>query len=218
MSGNFALDVQMRSVQGKKVKLLRQQGILPATIYGKGFDPLSVQIDERTFNTTYRRAGRTALIELNIPGQAKQSVFVQDVQRHPVTRAIIHADLRVVDLKQAMNVEVPVVLIGESPLVKRGDGLVNHGITTIEVHALPADIPQHLEVDISALDDFDKSIYVRDLPTSTLYTVVTDGDELIASIAQLRATTEEEEAAAEAPAEPELIRKGKKDDEGGEEE
>ncbi len=205
MANKVSLDVQLRDIQGKKVKQLRQQGLLPATVYGKGFGPLSVQVDERAFSLTYRQAGRTALIDLNIPGQKNQAAFIHAIQRHPVSRRIIHADFRVVDLQRYINIEVPVMLVGESPVVKRNDGILIHGLTTVQVHALPADLPQHIEVDVSVLDSFEKSLYVRDLPTSDNYSFVTSGDELIAALSPLRAA---EEAPVEGgPTEPELIRR-----------
>lgn len=217
--GSLTLDVQHRDILGKKVKRLRQQGLLPATIYGKGFEPLAVQIDERTFNTTYRQAGRTALIELNIPGTKKQSVFIHAIQRHPVSRAIIHADFRVVDLQKPVNVEVPIVLVGESPLVKRGEALVNHGVTAVEVQALPASIPQHIEVDISDLNSFEDNIRVGDLPPSDSYQIMTDAADLVVSLAHVRvAKSDEEGEEEERPTEPELIRKERKEEEEDEEE
>lgn len=207
MATNYALDVQLREVLGKKVKHLRHEGLIPATVYGKGFAPVSIQVDERTFLGVYRKVGRTALIDLHIPGQAKQAAFVHAVQRHPVSRAIIHADFRVVDLKVAMTSAIPVVLVGKSLLVERGDAIVNQALAELEVHALPANLPQHLEIDISDLDSFDKHIYVRDLPTSLTYEIVTEAEELVVSLTSVRAAVAAEEEEAPAPAEPELIRK-----------
>lgn len=206
----FSLDVQLRDVIGKKVKQLRRQGMLPATIYGKSFNPVSVQLDDRTFNNTYRKAGRTALIELNIPGQRKQSAFIHAVQRHPVSRNIIHADFRVVNLREKLHVEVPVLLIGESPLVARGDAVYNQTLTTIEINALPAEMPQHIEVDVSILDRVDKTIHVRDLPLDEHYEYITEGDELIVALSQTRASLAAEDEKTDdkvsEPAEPQLIR------------
>jgi large subunit ribosomal protein L25 len=192
------IEAQKRAILGKKVKQLRKQGLLPATVYGKGFEPASVQLDERAFNLTYRKAGKTTLIDLMIDG-VLASVFVQAVQRHPVTRNILHVDFKVVDLKKAVHVEVPVIAIGESPLVARGDAMLNHVINTVMVEALPAELPQHIEVDISALSGFDKSITVADLPTGGGYKVLNDADQVVLSLTQMRATAAEEaeEAAAE---------------------
>lgn len=211
MASSLSLDLQTRTVTGKKVKYLRNEGILPATVYGKGVAPISVQVDDRAFHAVYRKAGRTTLIDLNIIGVAAQAAFVQDVQRHPVSRLIIHVDLRVVDMKASMLMEVPVALVGEPAAVKRGDALVNHGIGTIQVRGLPANLPHTIEVDVNDLE-VGKSIYVRDLPKHDLYSYASADDELIVSVVATREVAEEVPAEP-APVEPELIRKGKKDEE-----
>lgn len=211
MATNHTLDAQVRNVLGKKVRRLRKQGQLPATVYGKGVEPISIQLDDRTFNTVYRKAGRTSLITLNVAGKPQLAVFVQEVQRHPVTRTILHADLKAVDLKTLVYVEVPIVAIGESPLVGRGDALLNHALNTVMVEALPAELPQHIEVDISGLDSLDKSIQVSDLPTSPTYKILTDPDTVLLSLSQMRQV--EEEPVAEVSVEPELVRRPRESDE-----
>jgi large subunit ribosomal protein L25 len=206
-----ALEAQVREVLGKKVKRLRKQGLIPATVYGKGFEPVSVQLSDRAFSTLYRKVGKTALIELNIADQKQQAVFVQAVQRHPISRAILHVDLKVIDLLKPVQIDVPVVAIGESPMVARGDALLNHVINSVTVEALPAQLPQHIEVDISGLDELDKSIHVSDLPTSASYKILADADQVVLSLSQTRAA-EEEAPAAEVSVEPELVRKEREGD------
>jgi large subunit ribosomal protein L25 len=215
MADKLSLDVQTRTVLGKKVKNLRKQGLLPATIYGKGVGPFSVQIEERAFLAAYRKAGRTRLIEVTLPGQPRQSVFVHDVQRHPVTRSILHADLWAVDLKAEMTAEVPVTTVGESPLAARGDALVNIVLQTLTVHALPTNIPPTIEIDVSVLDELGKHISVADLPASANYKILDEAEQVIVSLTETRAVAEEAEA-TETPAEPELIRKDRDEDAQGE--
>lgn len=210
---HVSIDMQVREVIGKKVRRLRREGWIPATVYGKGIVPISVQVNDRDFQKIYQQVGRTSLVSLNIPGQPEQVAFIQDIQRHPVWRTILHADFRVVDLKIAINTEVPVVLVGSSPLLDRGDAVINQGITHLEVHALPEDLPQHIEVDLSILDSFDKSIHVADLQAGAAYSFVTSGDALVASLTRTRATVEEEgEEEGPAPEEPTLIRKEREDE------
>jgi large subunit ribosomal protein L25 len=217
MASKNTLDAAVREVFGKRVKQLRRQGQIPGTVYGKGFEPVSVTVDDKLFNAVYRKAGKTALIDLNIGRQA-QAVFVQEVQRHPLKRDIIHVDFKVVDLKVAIQIEVPITTVGESPLVARGDALINHVLNTVLVEALPAELPQHIEVDVSGLDELDKGVHVRDLATEKGYKILNDGDQVLISLTQVRAAAEEEEAAEEA-AEPELIRREREEDEDeGEEE
>jgi large subunit ribosomal protein L25 len=206
MADRLKLDLEERTLIGKKVNRLRRAGILPATVYGKGVSPLAVQLNARTFADTYRHAGRTGLIDLNIPGKSGISVFIHALQRHPVTRAITHVDFLAVDLRTEVTVDVPVHIVGESALVKQV-------LTTLEVRALPADSPSFVEVDISGLDSFDKAIHVSDIQLQSKGAIVTPADELVVSLTQTRA--EEEEAAAEVTeAEPELVRETREEDEG----
>ena len=213
MADKVTLELENRTVLGKKVNRLRREGLIPATVYGKGVGPFAVQMDALTFAKTYRRAGRTALIELQIPGQAKQSAFVHALQRHPVSRAITHVDCPVVDLRIEITVEVPIHIVGESELVERGDALLNQVLTTVDVRALPAELPHAIDVDISGLDSFDKSIYVRDIKIEGNGTIETPEDEMVVSLTPARAEEEEVEEAEEEPAEPELVREQDEDEE-----
>ncbi len=208
MENTVSLDVQLREVRGKKVKALRRQGLVPATVYGKGFGPVSIQLQEKPFTMLYHRIGRSALVRLNIPGYPMQSAFVQEVQRHPISRDILHADFHVVNLLEKMRVEVPITLVGTTPLIERGDAVLNQVLQSLEVFALPAEVPQHIEIDISVLTTFDKAIHVSDLPIISTYDVITGSDEVIVSLTQTRAAiaadvTEEESVST---SEPQLIR------------
>ena len=218
MADRTKLELENRTVVGKKVNRLRRQGIIPATVSGKDVGPFTVQMDAHTFGKTYRQIGRTTLVDLLIPGQATQSAFVHVLQRHPVTRDIIHVDFHVVDLLIEINVDVPIHIVGESELVDRGDALLNQVLTTLEVRALPTELPPYIEVDISGLDSMDKSIHVRDITLTSKATIETPEDELVFSLTPARAEEEEEEAAEEVEetAEPELVRE-KREEEGEEE-
>src|SRR5262249_29151310 len=156
---------------------------------------------------TYRQIGRTTLVDLEIPGQATQSAFVHALQRHPVSRDIIHVDFHVVDLRTEITVDVPIHIVGESELVDRGDALLNQVLATLEGRSMPTELPPYVEVDISGLDSLDKSIHVRDITLAGKATIETPADELVISLTPARA--EEEEVAAEEveeSAEPELVR------------
>src|SRR4029079_10668272 len=211
MADKIKLELETRTVVGKKVNRLRRAGVLPATVYGKGVGPFTVQMSVRGFNEAYRRARKTSLVDLTIPGQPVQSAFIHTLQRHPVSRAILHADFLVVDLMTEISVEVPIHLIGESELVERGDAALNQVLNTLSVRALPAELPSYIEVDISVLDSLDKSIHVRDIAALEHGAIVTDEDELVVSLSQSRP----EEVVEEAPAtaEPELVREKREDEE-----
>jgi large subunit ribosomal protein L25 len=216
MLTDITLDVQERTALGKKVKGLRKQGVIPATIYGKNFGPYSVQMEDKTFLNVFHKVGKTILISLNMPGQEQRPAFIYDVQIHPVTRNVIHADFMVVDLTTEMTVEVNLITTGSSPLVEKGDALVNQAISRVQVRALPQHIPPHIEVDINGLDSFDKVITVADLPTDGSYTFITPGDILVVSLSQTRAAVVAQSMTGqltpegdmiEESSEPELIRK-----------
>jgi large subunit ribosomal protein L25 len=213
MSESVKLTLENREILGKKVKTLRRKGILPATVYGKGVGPFPVQLPLRTFLEAYRRASRTKIIELTLPGQPLMAVFVHALQRHPVSRDIIHVDFRAVDLKVAVTMHIPLHVVGASPLVLRGEAVLNHALTTIEVSALPNNLPSSIEVDVSTLESFDKNIHVRDLVVPTGTTFITDLDELVVSLTQSRADEEETADAAPTTAEPELVREKREIDE-----
>jgi large subunit ribosomal protein L25 len=219
MADRIKLELENRTVIGKKVNRLRREGILPATVYGKGVGPFAVQLDARGFSDVYRHAGRTALVDLAIPGQQSQAAFIHSLQRHPVTRAIMHADFLVVDLKVEVTVEVPIHIVGESELINLGDATLNQVLTALDVRALPAELPPYIEVDISELDSMDKSIRVRDITLSGKGVIVTPEDELVVSLTPARVEEEEEVVAEEEAeaAEPELVREKREDEEEGEE-
>lgn len=213
MSEKYTLKLEPRAVLGKKVNRLRRAGLLPATVYGKGVGPLSVQLDARGFQDVYRRAGRSSLIELQMEGQAPLAAFVHTLQRHPISRAIIHVDFHAVDLLQEVQMSVPLHAVGESPLAARGDAIVNLVLNTIEIRALPTNIPGHISVDVSNLDRFDKDIYVRDLELPAGVKLVTSGDDLAVNLAPTRAGVAEEAETEAMPAEPELVRERRESEE-----
>lgn len=218
MSDRIQLELEQRTVTGKKVNRLRRAGILPATVYGKGVGPFTVQLNARTFGEIYRRAGRTTLIDLAIPGQPPQSAFIHTLQRHPVSRAIRHVDFLVVDLLIEITVDVPIHLVGESPLITRGDAVLNQVLTALEVRALPTALPSNIEIDISVLDSLEKSVHVRDISALANGAIVTPEDELVVSLAQSRPAESEAAAEEEQPssAEPELVREKREEGEQGE--
>ena len=197
MSQDFELKLETRTVTGKKVNRLRKEGILPATVYGKGVGPYTVQMNAREFTDLLKQAGRTSLIKLSIPGQKPQSAFVHVLQRHPVKQDVLHVDFRVVDLRTEITVEVPIHLIGESDLVKTNQATLNQILNTVEVQTLPANVPSHLEVDISVLDSFDKTIQISDITPPDKVTIITSEDELVVNLVQARAEEEADEEVEE---------------------
>ncbi len=186
----LSLKLEPRTITGKKVKSLRKTGLVPASICGKGVQSESFQLDAREFGLVYRRVGRTGLIDLQLPG-GTQSAFVRQVQRHPVSQQFLHVDFRIVDLRSEIVADVPVVMVGENELVARGEGVLSIGHPTLHVRALPADLPQQIEVDISQITDFTTVIHVRDLNLGDKVQVLTAEDDNVVTVTPSRMDVEE---------------------------
>lgn len=200
----LTLTLEPRSITGKKVKTLRREGMVPASICGKGVATETFQLDAKTFGLVYRQAGRTRLIDLQLPSGTR-SAFVRQVQIHPVSRQFLHVDFRIVDLRVEITADVPVVAVGTNELVERGDGVLTISLPTVHIKALPTDIPQNIEVDVSKIHDFNTVLHVRDLDLGDKVQILTSPDEALATITPSRMEVEEEEITEqEQQGEPEL--------------
>ncbi|MBI3290101.1 50S ribosomal protein L25 [Candidatus Microgenomates bacterium] len=156
------LTAKKREATGRQVKKLRRDGILPANVYGKGITSMAVELPVKEFNAVYQKTGETGLIELAVD-KTTHPVLITNVQVHPVTDLPLHADFRQVDLKEKITAPVPVELIGESPAEKSGVGILVQQLNEVEVEALPTDLPEKIEVDISGLENVEDSILVNAL-------------------------------------------------------
>jgi large subunit ribosomal protein L25 len=142
---------------------LRGEGKVPGTVYGLGSDAVSVSVEWRALrHALTTEAGLNALINLEIDGHASELTIVKELQRHPIKRSVLHVDFLRVSRDVAIEVEVPIVLVGEAEEVTRNDGLVEQMMFTLTVKAKPGSIPNELEVDISSLTIGD-AIRVSDL-------------------------------------------------------
>jgi large subunit ribosomal protein L25 len=176
------LGAQRRSVSGKHVRRLRREGILPGVVYGRGLPSESIQIDAREFDTLRRHAGRNALVDLRVDGDRARPVLLHAVQEHPVQRTALHVDLLIVRMTEEMTVDVPVTMTGESEAVSKLGGTLLHLRDTVQVRALPADLPSTIEADISSLADFDTMLHVSDLHPPERVTLLTDPSEPLARV------------------------------------
>lgn len=204
MDNQIAVDA--RSATGKQNRRLRLTGQVPAVVFGKGRESLSVQVEAKAFETLYRAAGRTTLVNLQIDGGQPTSAIIKSVQRNPLSGRALHVDFFLVDLRQEMEVEVPLVFTGEAPAIEQIGGTLMTPVSHLRVRALPAEMPHEIVVDISPLVDLDAAIHVSDLVVPDNIHLQADGDELLARVLPPRVeeevvTAEEEEVAegAEAP-------------------
>ena len=190
----IVLNANKRDIYGKKLPSLRSEGKTPAIIYGNKKDNLAITLDSKEFSNAFSKAGYSAIMDLKIEGEdSPVNVLIYDVDIDPLTSQPRHADFYRVNMNEKIRTEVPLHFVGESPAVFQQEGSLFKNIEEIEVETLPANLPPHIEVDISGLDDFSKSIHVSDLK-------IPDGVELLVDAEQLVCKAEpprsEEEMAA----------------------
>jgi len=205
---NISLESKPRSERGKNAsRRLRAQGLVPVTVYGGGKESASATIVKREFATLMRSHGRNMIFTLNIDGAATP-VKIADMQLDPVKGTLIHMDLMRISLTEKSKFEVPVKITGEADGVKNLGGILEVVTHSIEVRCLPMDLPAAIEVDVTNLGVGD-NFKVSDLKPDEKIEVLEDSESVIATVVALRAEEPAPEAALEAAAEPEVIKKGK---------
>ena len=172
------LQAEIRKLSGRKVKTLRTAGILPANIYGKKIESTSIQVDTKAFQTLYKEVGETGLFDLMV-GTTARPVLVHGLQVNPKTDELLHVDFLEVDLKVKVTAEVPIELVGESPVAKQGIGTIVQQLNDVEVEALPADLPEKFEVNIENLTEVDQAVYVKDIKVDTSKVEIKSDPEII---------------------------------------
>ncbi|MBI5613313.1 50S ribosomal protein L25 [Candidatus Gottesmanbacteria bacterium] len=191
----YTLTAKERTLVGRKVKNLRKEGNLPASLYGKHIKSQSLAVSEELFTEVYDKAGETGLIELKVGSEVKP-VLVHTVQIDPVSDAILHVEFYQVNLKEKVKAKVPVVQTGVSPAMTEKLGVLLTLLDEIEVEALPTDLPEKIEVDVSTLARVDQEIRVSDLKVPSEVTILSDGEQGVVKVGAL--VTREAQAEAEA--------------------
>jgi large subunit ribosomal protein L25 len=184
-------------VAGRAVKRLRRDGMLPAVVYGQGRESQLIQLDAHEFELLRRQTGRNALVDLALNGGRPQPVLVQGIQEHPVTRHPLHVDFLVVNMREERTVDVPISMVGTSEAVDKLGGVLLHLRESVQVRALPDDLPPTVELDISGLDAFDVVLHASDVAIPAGVTLITDGTEPVARVQAPRVEEEPIAAAAE---------------------
>ncbi len=187
------------------VKRVRKQGGIPGVVYGRTFgDPLPIVLDAKDLRAALLGHGGSAVLNLEIEGRGSTPAIVHERQLDVVTKRLIHIDLHAISLDEVVEAHVPLKLVGSAPGVKEG-GILDFVVREVTIEALPTDIPDLIEVNVSELNMFD-NIHVRDLSAPASVKITDDPDEIVVSILPPSKVEEPVAAAvAEAPAEPELI-------------
>jgi len=217
------LEAQAREAGTKNhAKRVRRDGKIPAVVYGAGKESLPISVDPRVVTRILNsETGHNTIFDLALNGEKTKAMIV-DWQYEPIKGKLLHIDLKRIALDKVLIVHVPIFLVGEAAGVKQEGGILEQMLREVEVECLPADIPSHIDADVSQLT-FGKVLRVSDLPHSDKVKFVTDENQPVAHITSVKeeVVVTPEAAAAEAaagPTEPEVIKKGKQEaeEEGGE--
>lgn len=196
------LNAVKREETGKHVRRLRRAGRIPAVVYGHHAAPVALAIDRREFEHVFKRVGHTQLVDLAVDGGRTHKVLIKEIQTHPRFLGAIHVDLLQVSMREKLQVQVPVVLTGESPAVERGEADILHVLHQVRVECLPGDIPEAIVIDVSDLKEVGDQLRVADLPAIENVTILDDPEEtVVKASARRELITEEEEAEAAEAAE-----------------
>lgn len=208
MISDITVEASLRKKTGSaESRRLRSQGMIPAIVYGDKKDPLAVAVNTKQVTLILRsESGHNTIFKLQAPGQDDTIVMIKEWDINPVTGKLSHADLYRISLTQKQHVNVPVHVVGEAPGVKTGGGILETHLRELQVECLPADIPEHITIDVSHLNLGDH-IMVKDLKVSEQVRLMNSADQVIVAVS----SPTEETANTEPVAEPEVIKKGKEE-------
>src|SRR5580698_265088 len=212
------VEAKPRQGGGKNdARRLRQSGLIPAVVYGAGQDSQPVAVDPKQIRRILNsEQGHNSIFDLSLDGNTAK-VMIVDWQYEPIKSALLHVDLKRIAMDKVLRVSVPITVKGEAPGVKVQGGILEQVLREVEIECLPADIPSHLDADVSQLN-FGDAIRVSDLPHGGKLKFLTDDGQVVTHVVAVKevveATPAEGVEAAATTAEPEVIKKGKQETEG----
>jgi large subunit ribosomal protein L25 len=213
------LEATARDTFGKnEARRTRREGRVPAVLYGgdgKEATPIAVP-PKALLKILHSESGQNTLISLKLAGASDTRVLVKDFQIDPVTHEVLHADFYRIAMDRVLQVTIPVTVHGEPKGVKQQGGILEFIRREIVIECLPADIPEHVDVDVSELM-LHQGIRVRDVATNPKWKPVTEGEAMLVHVImpkaeEVAAPADAAAAATATPAEPEVIKKGKKEE------
>jgi len=191
-----------------KLAVLRQQGLIPAVVYGAGIENTIISVPSASFIKVFKEAGESNTIVLDIAGK-NIDVLIHDTHKDPVKSHVVHIDFLAIDMKKVITVPIQLEFIGVSPAEKAGLGGLVKVLHEVEVEALPKDLPQKIEVNIESLLTLEDQIHVSDLKLPTGVKMITEDDEVVALVASQK---EEVESVPVDLSAIEVEKKGKQED------
>lgn len=208
MISDITVEANLRKKTGSaESRRLRNEGLIPAIVYGDKKDPLAVSVNTKQVTMILRsESGHNTIFKLQTPGQDVATVMIKEWEIHPVSGKLSHADFYRISLTEKQRVSVHVHVVGEAPGVKTGGGILETHLRELEVECLPADIPERITIDVSSLN-LGGHIMVKDLKVSENIRLMNSADQVIVAVS----SPTEETTSTEPVAEPEVIKKGKED-------
>lgn len=203
------IKAQKRTVMGKKVNALRREGWLPGVVYGRHLQAFPIQMPAHETSLIMSKLTSSSLVTIDVDGE-KHTAIVRDRQRDVIYGRLTHVDFLALSLNEKLRTTVGLELVGEAPVLKLADVILNQGVFELELECLPQDLPSKIEVDVSKIASMDDLITVGSLNLGNKITVLTDPSEVIISVGY---SEQEKEPAAEAVEAPEVVERGKKEEE-----
>ena len=175
------LQAQVRTVLGKSTKNLKNQGLVPAEFYGRGFPNQTLTVVKGDFEKVLKTAGESTVITLLVDGKKHPSI-IHDIQHDFISGEVIHVDFYGVHMDEKISAHVPIEFAGEAPAVKAHGGVLIKAVDEVEVEALPADLPHSFVIDLAALVEINQSVYVKDLPVPKNVKILLDGETALVTV------------------------------------
>lgn len=206
MNDTITLEATVREVVGKQVRHYRRIGQIPATIYGREFSPVNLFVGEVDLRQALTQAGGTHLIELHFGDETVQAL-AREVQRHPIRGNMLHVDFYRVDMDRVIRAEIPIVLVNESPAVASKEAIAILHLNSVEIETLPANLPPHIDVDMSQLTQVGDQLTAGDLKLPSTIKIITSLDDVVVKLdyAEAMETEEAEEPVGPVSAEVEVL-------------
>ncbi len=209
----IVLKATKRSVTGKQVKALRRAGQLPAVIYGRHVEPISISLEAHTAGLVFAKLTSSTLVTLDVEGE-EYAALVREKQRDFIKGNLTHIDFLALDLTEMIRTKVRLTFTGISSAVKDYSAVLVHRMDAFEVECLPANLPERINVDISSIKEIGNNIRISDIPLPENVTVLDDADDIviIATLAKEEVADEAAVAGAEAAAPGISVERGKKEE------
>ncbi|PSO44969.1 MAG: 50S ribosomal protein L25 [Parcubacteria group bacterium QH_9_35_7] len=189
---SYSITVNKR--ENKDPQTLREEGHIPAVVYGPDIESTSISVGDMEFRKLFKQAGVSNLVDMEIEdGDESMKVLIQDMQYDPVKNNVIHADFKQIPMGEELEANIPIEFVGTAPAVKAHGGVLLKELEELQVKCLPDDLVDHIEVDLSQLEEIDDTIFVRDLNISDDLQIVTNEDQLVAKVSEVTVEEFEEE-------------------------